>query len=393
MFLTVLDRATNLRLEHGWLLWLLPAAGLGIGAAQHWLGKGASGGTNLLLDEIHEHSRWVPRRMAPLVLVGTWTTHLFGGSGGREGTAVQVSGSLADWLARILRLGVGDRRMLLVSSLSGAFGAVFGVPLAGATFGLEVQSVGRVRYEALVPALSASLIGDLVVRGLGYRHGTFAPLPLDVSWVNAGRVAIAGVAFGLAGAAFASFTHLVSRFATARIGWAPLRPAVGGAAVVGLALLFGRDYLGLSLPIIDAGLSGEPLGIDVVALKILFTAVTLGFGFPGGEVTPLLVAGAALGAALAAPLGLPVAGLAAIGFVAMFAGAANVPLTCTIMAAELFGSGSVVLAAIACTVAYVSSGHRGIYGSQRIHAAKGPEPVPGKPPLRDAQGPRVRRPR
>jgi H+/Cl- antiporter ClcA len=169
-----------------------------------------------------------------------------------------------------------------------------------------------------------------------------------------------------------------------------LRPVIGGVAVVALAALFGRDYLGLSLPLVDRALAGDRLSFAVFALKIVFTAVTLGCAFPGGEVTPLFVVGATLGAALASPLHLPVPLLAAVGFVAVFAGAANTPLACTIMGAELFGSGAVVPIAVGCVMAYVFSNHRGIYPTQRIHAAKGGTAIDGRPTL-DAWRDRHRR--
>lgn len=381
VFLEGLDRVTDVRVAHAWLLWLLPVAGLAIGLVTHYLGGRAGQGNALLIDEIHQPTEWVPKRMAPLVLLGTWATHLFGGSAGREGTALQMSGSLTDVVARMLRLDDEDRKMLLIAALAGGFGAVFGVPLAGAVFALEVQSIGRIRYEALVPALTASLVGDLVVSGLGYEHAARRQLDVALTSGLAGKVAVAGLVFGLAGAAFAELTHAIRRMMASRVRWPPLRPALGGVAIIGLAGLFGQDYLGLSLPLIDRSLAGDQLSFAVFALKIVFTAVTLGCAFPGGEVTPLFVIGATLGAALATPLHLPVALLASIGFVAVFAGAANVPLACTIMGVELFGAGAMMPIAIACVVSYVFSSHRGIYPTQRIHAAKGPTRIHGRPTL------------
>lgn len=381
VFLEGLDRVTDFRLEHRGIILLLPVAGLVIGLLYHYLGGRAGEGNALLLDEIHEPTTWVPRRMAPLVLVGTWGTHLFGGSGGREGVALQMSGSLTDALARVLRLGPADRRLLLAAALGGGFGAVFGVPLAGAVFALEVQSIGRVRYEALVPALTASLVGDRVVRALGYHHSALRPLTAEVDLALLGKIALAGLAFGLAGAAFVELHHAVRALMARTIPWPPLRPFVGGCAVVALAALNGREYLGLSLGLSSRALAGEHLGFAVFALKILFTAITLGAGFPGGEVTPLFVTGATLGAALASPLDVDVRLLAGIGFVAVFAGVANTPLACTIMSVELFGSGAVLPFAVGCVVAYVFSSHRGIYATQRIRVAKGPRPVDGRPTL------------
>ncbi len=382
VFLDGLDRITEYRVAHPWLRFLLPAAGLGIGLAYHLLGGRAGQGNALVIDEIHQPTDWVPRRMAPLVLLGTWVTHLFGGSAGREGTALQMSASLSDAAARALRLGPHDRRILLAAALGGGFGAVFGVPLAGAVFGLEVQAIGRIRYEALVPSLTASVVGDLVVGGLGHDHPLRPQLDPGLDLALVAKVAVAGLAFGLAGIVFVEALEAIKGALARWLPWAPLRPVAGGTAVVALAALFGTDYLGLSLPLIDRALAGEPLSFAVFALKILFTVVTLGAAFPGGEVTPLFVIGSTLGAALAAPLHLPVGLAASVGLVAVFAGAANTPLACTIMGAELFGVGAVVPIAVGCVIAYVFSSHRGIYASQRIDVPKGPGAVPGRPTIR-----------
>lgn len=382
VFLEGLGRITDYRVEHGWLVWLLPVAGLAVGLAYHLLGGRAGQGNALVIDEIHQPTDWLPRRMAALVLLGTWVTHLFGGSAGREGTALQMSGSLTDVVARTLRLGPDDRRILLTAALGGGFGAVFGVPLAGAVFGLEVQAVGRIRYEALVPSLTASVVGDLVVGGLGHDHPLRPQLDPGLDLGLVAKVAVAGLVFGLAGIVFVEAVEAIKGALARWLPWAPLRPVAGGVAVVALAALFGTDYLGLSLPLIDRALAGEPLNFAVFALKILFTAVTLGAAFPGGEVTPLFVIGSTLGAALAGPLHLPVGLAASVGFVAVFAGAANTPLACTIMGAELFGVGAVVPIAVGCVIAYVFSSHRGIYATQRIAVPKGPGAVPGGPTIR-----------
>ncbi len=381
IFLEGLDRITEYRIDHDLLIWFLPAAGLVIGVVHHHVGGRAVQGNALLIDQIHEPTEWVPRRMAPLVLIGAWVTHLFGGSAGREGTALQMSGSLTDLFGRIIRLDPEDRRLLLVTALAGGFAAVFGVPLAGAVFALEVQAVGRIRYEALVPALAASLTGDLVVNALGYDHAGLPRVDLVVDGVLLAKVALAGAAFGLAGAVFVELTDRVKSLLES-VGWPPLRPVLGGLGIVGLAALLGHDHLGLSLPLIERSLSGEQLSFSVFALKIVFTALTLGSGFPGGEVTPLFVIGATLGSSLAGPLHLDGTLLAAVGFVAVFAGAANTPLACTIMGVELFDAGVVLPLAVGCVIAYVFSGHRGIYPTQRIHVAKGPNSNGGRPWLR-----------
>ncbi|HVT76509.1 MAG TPA: chloride channel protein [Acidimicrobiales bacterium] len=370
VFLWSLQRVTRFHLTHDWLLFGLPFAGLVIGLVYLYLGGRSGEGNALLLDEIHEPMAWLPRRMAPLVLLGTLWTHLFGGSVGREGTALQMAGSLSDGAARALRFGPDDRRIVLIAALAGGFGAVFGVPLAGAVFALEVQAVGRVQYEALVPALTASLIGDGIVRGLGYHHQTYAALAPHVGPLLVLKVALAGIAFGLAGAAFAWATEQLKDRTAQWMPWLPLRATVGGVVAVAFILAVGRDYSGLSVGLATTALAGHHVASWAFAAKLVATAICLGFGFVGGEVTPLFVIGATLGAALAAPLHVAQRTLAGVGFVSVFAGAANTPLACTVMAVELFGGGILVPAAVACVAAYVFSTHRGIYTTQRFVLTK-----------------------
>jgi len=306
-----------------------------------------------------------------------------------------MSGSLTDAFARVARIGPVDRRLLLIAALGGGFGSVFGVPVAGCVFALEVQAVGRMRYDAIVPALTASLVGDLVVRGLGVDH---IPVPalgnVDVTALLVGKVLVAGLAFGAAALLFSELTHGIRSLFGAALRWPPLRPLVGGVIVIVLTYLVGtRDYLGLSIPLISGSLAG---GAGVVggafALKLAFTSITLGAGFQGGEVTPLFVVGATLGVTLGRLLDVPVPLLAAIGFVAVFAGATNTPLACTIMAVELFGSGPVVLVAVACVASYVVTGERGIYSRQRVDTPKGARPADPEATTLDDVSRRRRRP-
>jgi H+/Cl- antiporter ClcA len=379
LFLTLLARATDARIEHQWLLWLLPVGGLAVGLVYRYVGGRSAQGNNLILEAIHgvepdgpappAGKGWVPRRMAPLVLLGTLVTHLLGGSAGREGTAIQMSGSLTDGLARLARIAAEDRRVLLIAAIAGGFGSVFGVPLAGAVFALEVQTVGRVRHDAFVPALAASIVGDRVVHALDWHHDltpriALGDLPVDA--VLMAKVAVAALAFGLASALFSELVFGLKAGFTALVAWSPLRPAIGGVVVVALTLVVDtRDYLGLSLPLIADAYAGEVV-LGAFALKLAFTAITLGSGFQGGEVTPLFVIGATLGATLAHVLDAPPELLAAVGFVAVFAGATNTPVACTIMGIELFGAGGMIYLAVGCTVAYVFSANRGIYESQRV---------------------------
>ena len=384
-FLWSLDEVTKLHWQHPWLLWLLPVGGVAVGLLYHHLGKGSDKGNNLLIDEIHEPGGGVPTRMAPLVLLGTLVTHLFGGSAGREGTAVQMGGSLADMLVRLLRVGRENRRLLLMCGIAAGFGAVFGTPLTGAIFAMEVLVIGRVQYEALIPVLIASVVGDATCSAWGVHHtvyhldvaanaGSHAPIEA----LMLGKVALAGIAFGLGGRFFAELTHGLQRGFARLMPYAPMRPAVGALIVIALVYVLGtRDYLGLG---VEASPGGQ---VSIVAAfheggaaplswlwKTIFTAITLASGFKGGEVTPLFFIGSTLGNVLGVLLHEPVALFAALGFIAIFAGAANTPLACTVMGIELFGAHYAVYFAVACFVSYLFSGHSGIYLAQRVGVSK-----------------------
>jgi H+/Cl- antiporter ClcA len=375
LLLWSLDWATRMRTSHGWLIALLPVAGLVVGLLYRYLGSAVEAGNNLILDEIHneveEPQRTVPFRMAPLVLVGTFLTHLFGGSAGREGTAVQAAAALADQLGPWFKVDARARRILLMCGISAGFGSVFGTPLSGAVFGLEVLAIGMVEYEAIAPCFVAAFVGDLTTRAWGINHFVYrvtdTPRMTATGLVQA---ALAGVAFGLAAMLFAQLTHWIGNGFRRVLRWSPLRPMVGGAVVAAAVFaMHTTRYIGLGLPTIVESFAVREPG-HVWLLKLLFTAVTLGAGFKGGEVTPLFFIGAALGSALSGVIGLPTSLLAGMGLVAVFAGAANTPIASSLMAMELFGAEAGAYAAIACVFSYLFSGHAGIYTSQRVSVGK-----------------------
>ena len=371
-FLAALGWATNTRVQHPLLLWGLPLAGAATGWVYSRYGKSVEGGNNLVLDTIHDPKQAIPFRMAPLILVSTVATHLFGGSAGREGTAVQMGGTLATASVGPLRLSRLDHRVLIMAGVAGGFGSVFGTPIAGMVFGMEVLAVGRMQYDGLLPCLVASFVGDLVCRKLGIQHHLYSVSTVpDLESITLPLVVLAGVFFALASQMFIEATAYVHRTVNKWIPMPWLRTAAGGLAVALLGTILGSEYLGLSLPLIERSFDVQSQAPWVFAVKILLTAITLGCGFKGGEVTPLFCIGATLGSAFAGITHQPTSFFAGLGFVAVFAGAANTPLACAIMGIELFGAKMAVPLAITCSISYILSGHRGIYLSQRISTRKG----------------------
>ncbi len=380
VFLRSLDWATTTQHDYGWLLWLLPVAGVVVGLAHQYVGGHAVRGTNLLLDDLYGHhagvtrERPVPRRMAPLVLAGATATHLFGGSGGREGAAVQITAGLVETVLRPIRrwwVPVGDTRvLLLIAVFGGAFGGVFGVPAAGAVFGIEVVALGVLRSDALMGSVTASVVADRVAHALGIRHEAItAPRVPSIDPAFAGRLILLGIACGIAARAFVVLTESIRALCRRWIPPVPLRLAAGGAMICALTILVGsRDYNGLGLPLIDAALAGTGVAAVAFAWKLVFTGVTIGSGFPGGEVTPLLCVGACLGSALASPLGAPSALLACVAFAAVFGAASNTPLACTVLVAELMGAAYLVPALVVTVVAWRVSGTSSVYDAQRAGA-------------------------
>lgn len=393
LFLVLLERATAFRMEYDAIVWCLPLAGLAIGWIYERFGEPIRSGNDLVIDTIHDEGPEIPARMAPMVLLGTVLTHLFGGSAGREGTAVQMGASLSDWLSHRLRLSASLRQQMLSAGVAGGFGSVFGTPIAGAVFGLEIVVCGQIQYRGIVPALVAAVVGDMVTQAWGVHHTHYllpAHVDLDPALLASWLVLAALVA--MTTMAFVEAVHLVKKVGERHLRRLPLRMLVGGSSVVLLWQVVGTgDYLGLGIPTIVRAFDDPSLPSYAFALKLLFTAVTIGSGFLGGEVTPLFFIGATLGSALGPWLGIPIELAAGVGLAAAFGCASNAPIALSIMAVELLGANLFPHVFIVSVFAYVLSGHRGIYAAQRLFAGKDGALLPAPQTLRDARsGPSTR---
>lgn len=367
IFLLSLDWVSGIREAHLWLLAGLPLAGFTIGYCYHRYGSGVEKGNNLILAGIYTNQPILPFRMASFVLFSTLITHLFGGSAGREGTAVQMGASLAAQLGKRFTLDAATVRILLICGVAGGFASVFGTPLAGAVFSLEWLFRRKIDPNSIFPAFWSAFTAYWVcdwVWGIGHT-AYLIPEVAPPSLINLAWMIPAGIAFGLAARLFIETGHLVTTVFN-RISYPPIRPLIGGVLVAGIVYLTGAyTYIGLGIPRIVEAFETPVPWYDFL-VKTGLTGLTLGSGFKGGEVTPLFFTGATLGNALATYIPLPLALLAGCGFVGVFAGATNTPLACTLMGMELFGLEAGIYLGIACLVAFIFSGKGSIYTSQDL---------------------------
>ena len=368
-FLYLLDLVTRFRLDHLNLLYLLPLVALLTTYAYQRAGKRADLGNNLLIGSIHDGER-VPLRMASLTFVFSILSHLVGASVGREGTGVQIGGTLGAKLSQSLNLDEAERRILTKAGISAGFGGIFGTPLGGAFFGLEMATVGKISYEAILPCFLASFIGMWSAAQFPIHHLAFGVIELPVlSWKVLLMVTLASVLFGLTGRLFAWSVSTLKGFYRRTIVNPYLRGILGAAPVMFLLVLGLDAYGGLSLGLIDRGFAGVSTLMDPV-WKFLLTVLSLGAGFQGGEATPLFAIGSSLGGYLGIASGISPGLMAGLGLIGVFGSATNTPLTTIMLGIELFGTGGLPYYTITALLGYYAMGHNSIYAAQRIGTAK-----------------------
>ena len=369
-FLMSLDYVTQLRETHQWIIYSLPIIGFAIGAMYHYYGGEANKGNNLLLQQHHSPQATIPFRMAPLVYIGTLLTHLAGGSAGREGTALQMGGAIADQFTKLFKCNSDERKTMIVVGISAGFAAVFGTPIAGAIFALEIMLFKNNRLASVMPSFAAAYIAHYTCLAIGVNHTQYTIGAIPV--LNASSIInalIAGLIFGLAALFFSKLNSIWSLLFN-KVSYAPLRPLIGGIVlIIAISILGTTKHIGLGIPTIIESFS-TPVGKYDFFIKILLTSFTLSAGFKGGEVTPLFFIGATLGNILIWFIPLPMALLAGMGFVAVFAGATHCAIASIVLGIELFGLNAGVFIGIASVVSYFTSGTNGIYSAQLKQGAK-----------------------
>ena len=361
--------AAELRTQYPWLLWLLPVGGLAVAAMYH-LARMENENTNAIIDAIHFGDD-VPLLLVPCIYFATVMTHLFGGSAGREGAALQIGGSLGCYIGRLARLDAKDMRIATLCGMSAVFSALFGTPLTATIFALEVISVGVFYYSALVPCTVAAVTAFGVSIAAGIEPTRFAVAAAVLRPEMLLRVAGLAILCSIMSILFCITMHGTEHMLFRRIPNGYLRIALGGAVIVGLTLLVGNtDYNGAGMEIITAAIENGKAAPEAFLLKLIFTAITIGCGFKGGEVVPTFFIGATLGCVAGPLLGIPAGFAAALGLVCVFCGAVNCPIASIMLSVELFGAGSLIYFALACGIAYMLSGYFGLYSSQKILYSK-----------------------
>lgn len=372
LFLMALRAGTGWAGSWNYTYLLLPAALFLSALMVKYLAPDAKGhGTEKVIEAVHRRSGRIPLAVIPVKLAATLLTLCAGGSAGKEGPCAQIGAGITSGLSDLLKFSDHDRKKLVICGISAGFAAVFGTPIAGAIFGVEVLFIGGILYEVLLPSFIAGITAYQVSSAMGITYFSrpinFVPVFSETFLL---KVMLAGVFFGLVSVLLIGMMKYFEKKASAINIWEPLRGLIGGAALVVLALLVSKRYLGLGLETVQETLGGVPAHWYDFAAKSLFTSVTLAFGGSGGIITPIFFIGTTAGSFYAGLAGLDHATFAAIGMAALLAGAANTPIAASIMAVELFGPTVAPYATVACVISFLMTGNRSVYPSQVLSVSK-----------------------
>jgi H+/Cl- antiporter ClcA len=372
IFLRLLGLSINFASDFKYYYLLLPLAMfLSVIIVKYFAPEAEGHGTEKVIEAVHKRAGRIDQKVVPVKLIATIVTISLGGSAGKEGPCAQIGGGLASVLSDLLRFDDGDRRKLVICGISAGFAAVFGTPIAGAIFGVEVLFIGSLLYDVLLPSFVAGIVGYHVSSFLGvtYFHESLNFIPIFSSFFFI-KVCISGLFFGLCSFIFVEMLRYLKAVSDKLAISMPLKGIIGGIALVLFSFLFSPRYLGLGLDTIQLALEGTDPPKLAFVLKMLSTSITLNFGGSGGIVTPIFFIGATAGSVFANVLRLDPSAFAAIGMVSLLAGAANTPIAASIMAVELFGASVAPYAAIACVISFMMTGHRSVYPSQVLKVEK-----------------------
>jgi len=369
-FYFVLSFVNHVRVENSWIIFLLPLSGLAIVALYRFMKYEKDGGTNLVISAIHSGDR-IPLRMTPSIFISTALTHLFGGSAGREGAALQIGGSIGNALGKLFKFDEKDTHVIIMCGMSAAFSTLFGTPMAAAIFPMEMVSVGVMYYMALVPCVVSSFTAQGIAYLFGISGEVFSVSDIPTfEIIPSLQVILIAVLCAFLSIAFCGVLHKTETLYKKFFKNPFLRIFIGGLIVVGLTLLIGsNDYNGAGMHIIEDAVAGHVLP-EAFILKIVFTALTIGAGYKGGEIVPTFFVGATFGCLLGQFIGLSPSLCAAIGMISLFCGVTNCPISSLLISFELFGYEGMPYYLLAVAFSYMLSGYSGLYRSQKIMYSK-----------------------
>lgn len=355
--------------EHSFMLYLMPVSGILIVIVHKALHQVGNKGTNLILESISSTEK-IHLATLPCIFISTILSHLAGASAGKEGAALQIGGCIGNFIGDVLKMDEKDKKVAIMSGMSGCFGAIFGTPLAAAMFGMEVISIGVAYYAALVPCVFSAFIGAYVSGKLGLHGESFTILHIpEFGWYSAFFIILLALIGALVSVCFCILLHEAHKLYAKKIENLYLRVLAASALFICLTLIFGRDYCGAGFNLVEGAMEGN-IPYEAFLLKMLFTAVALGGGFKGGEIVPTLAVGASMGAAFGNLVGFEPSLCAACGLLALFVGVTNCPIATMFMGFELFGFEAMPYFAITVAISFTLSGYYGLYSSQKFTYSK-----------------------